>query len=195
MLRVAPLVIAYATWFIFILAWNLFDKPATTIAVAGERRERLHSLVLALAIVMLVVAPVTLKAGRNWVNPPGLDWAMLLVMAAAIAWCWWARRHLGPLWSAAVTRKEGQRVVDTGAYRFVRHPIYTGFIVIYIAMAVISTTVMALAAAAVMALGLWLKARVEEQFLIEELGASTYGAYQARTPMLVPGMRRARGAE
>src|SRR4051794_31221567 len=111
---------------------------------------------------------------------------MLLVMAGGIAWSWWARRHLGRLWSANVTHKEGHRVIDTGPYRLVRHPMYTGMILMYVGIAGICTTPPAVLALPVMTLGLWLKARVEEQFLIEALGASTYGSYQARTPMLVP---------
>jgi protein-S-isoprenylcysteine O-methyltransferase Ste14 len=35
--------------------------------------------------------------------------------------------------------------------------------------------------------GLFLKARLEERFLREELGADVYGAYAKRVPMLVPG--------
>jgi protein-S-isoprenylcysteine O-methyltransferase Ste14 len=141
-------------------------------------------------LVLLVLAPATLVKGRMWVNPPLLDWTMLLVMAAGIAWCWWARRHLGRLWSAAVMRQEAHRVVDTGPYRFVRHPMYTGFIVMYVGMAIISTSVLAFVAVPLIALGLWLKARVEEQFLIEELGPVAYEAYQARTPTLVPRIQR-----
>src|SRR4029079_5146391 len=37
-----------------------------------------------------------------------------------------ARLWLGRLWSSAVTRKEGHRVIDSGPYAIVRHPIYTG---------------------------------------------------------------------
>ena len=139
---------------------------------------------------MMVLAPATRLAGRIWVNPPVVDWTMLVVIAAAIAWCWWARVHLGRFWSSDVTRKQGHRVVDTGPYRLVRHPIYTGFIVMYAGMAILCTTVLAVVAVSVIALGLWLKARVEEQFLVEELGAVVYGAYKARTPMLVPRIPR-----
>jgi protein-S-isoprenylcysteine O-methyltransferase Ste14 len=185
-----PVLIAYASWLVFVLTWNVFDGSAATVATAGARRERLHSLVISLGLVLLVLAPATLVKGRTHVNPPLLDWTMLLIMEAGIAWCWWARRHLGRLWSAAVMRKEGHRVVDTGPYRFVRHPIYTGFIVIYVGMAIISTSVLAYLAVPLIALGLWLKARVEEQFLIEQLGREAYDAYGARTPMLVPRIQR-----
>ena len=101
MLLTAPLVIAYALWVIFVLAWNVFDRSAATIAAPGARRERLYGVVIALGLVMIVVAPVTVGAGRIWVNPPILDWAMLLVMMGGIAWCWWARLHLGRFWSSA----------------------------------------------------------------------------------------------
>ncbi|HET9268696.1 MAG TPA: hypothetical protein VFO31_11055 [Vicinamibacterales bacterium] len=40
-----------------------------------------------------------------------------------------------------------------------------------------------------MTAGLWLKARLEEEFLMGELGAAAYGDYKARTPMLVPRVR------
>jgi protein-S-isoprenylcysteine O-methyltransferase Ste14 len=51
----------------------------------------------------------------------------------------------------------------------VRHPIYTGFIVIYVALAILCGSALALADAALMTVGLWIKARLEEQFLSEEL--------------------------
>ena len=64
----------------------------------------------------------------------------------------------------------------------------------YLGMAIICTTALALAAVPVMTLGLWLKARVEERFLIEELRVSAYGAYKARTPMLVPRLPQRRAS-
>ena len=191
---ISPLAIAYALWAIFVISWNVFDRRvALTTTRPAARRERLYGLVLALGLTLIVLAPLRAAApkvpgnAQIWVNPV-LDWAMLVVIVAGVAWCWWARLHLGRLWSSAVSRKEEHRIVDTGPYRLVRHPIYTGFIVIYIGMAIICATVLALVAVVVMTLGLWFKARLEEQFLIEELGAVAYGAYKARTPMLVPRM-------
>jgi protein-S-isoprenylcysteine O-methyltransferase Ste14 len=202
--QIAPLVIAYALWFVFVISWALFARfsgSAQTLAIpdnrssgrasrwgAGGRGERLYSLVLALGMILMVLAPVILPAGAIWVNPPVVAWALLVIPAAGIAWCWWARVHLGRFWSSNVTRKEGHRVVDTGPYGLVRHPIYTGFVVMYVGIALLCTTLLALVAVPVMTLGLWLKARVEERFLIKELGP-VYVAYKARTPMLVPRIR------
>ena len=197
-----PVLLAYALWLLFVVSWNAiprFSGVARTVATpedrssgrvsrwgTGGRGERLHTLVIALGIVLFVLAPATRGGGTLWVNPLLVDWAMLLVIVAGIAWCWWARVHLGRLWSANITRKEGHRIVDTGPYRLVRHPIYSGFLVIYLGMAIICATGLALAGFLAMTLGLWLKARVEERFLIEEMGATAYGNYKASTPMLIP---------
>jgi hypothetical protein len=87
---------------------------------------------------------------------------------------WQARIHLGRLWSSAITRKERHRVVDTGPYAFVRHPIYTGIITAVLATAVAEATFTALAGAAFICSGLYLKARAEERFLMVELDYESY---------------------
>jgi protein-S-isoprenylcysteine O-methyltransferase Ste14 len=192
-----PIIIGYALWFIFVISWNVTAKPAPAIATPGTRRERLHGLVIAFGLMMIVVAPfwLIMRGFQIWIAPPLLAWAMLPVVAAGIALCWWARLHLGRLWSANVTRKEGHRIVDSGPYRLVRHPICTGFIVIYAGLAILCGSALGLVGAALITVGLGLMALVEEQFLSEELGAQIYGAYKARTPMLLPRMPRRWGAD
>jgi protein-S-isoprenylcysteine O-methyltransferase Ste14 len=99
---------------------------------------------------------------------------------------WWARIHLGRFWSNAITRKEGHRVIDTGPYGLVRHPIYTGLITAMLATGVAVGTATALLGTLLIAFGLWQKARMEEGFLTKELGSDTYGSYCHRVPMLIP---------
>jgi protein-S-isoprenylcysteine O-methyltransferase Ste14 len=82
-------------------------------------------------------------------------------------------------------------VVDTGPYGIVRHPIYTGIIVASAATAALRGTVLSWVGACVMTVGWVIKARMEEQFLREQLGAEAYEAYARRVPMLSPfGTRR-----
>ena len=80
------------------------------------------------------------------------------------------------------------RVVDSGPYALVRHPIYTGLFAAVIAMAILRGTPIALAGAALFVLGFTLKARVEERFL--EGALPVYAAYRRRVGMIVPWLGR-----
>ena len=110
--------------------------------------------------------------------------ALAGVTFLGLVFTWWARIHLGRLWSGVITRKQGHRVVDTGPYGLVRHPIYTGLIVALWATGIAQGRASGIAGAALLTFGFWLKARAEERFLIEELGPDAYGAYRRRVPML-----------
>jgi protein-S-isoprenylcysteine O-methyltransferase Ste14 len=127
-----------------------------------------------------------------WRTPIALGWAMVAVVFAGLLFTWWARIHLGRLWSSSVTRKADHYVVDTGPYGIVRHPIYTGIILASLATAAMRGTALAWLGACVMTIGWVIKARLEEEFLREQLGAEAYGEYARRVPMLAPlaGRRR-----
>jgi len=105
---------------------------------------------------------------------------------AGISFTWWARIHLGRFWSNTITRKEGHKVIDTGPYGMVRHPIYTGLIAGMLVTGIAVGTVTAILGAVLISVGMWQKARLEEGFLMTELGAEEYGRYRRRVPMLVP---------
>jgi protein-S-isoprenylcysteine O-methyltransferase Ste14 len=117
-------------------------------------------------------------------------YALVAVTAAGLLLTWWARIHLGRLWSSAITRKQEHRLIDTGPYHFVRHPIYTGLIMALLATGATETTPVALLGAVIIAFGLWLKARAEEGFLAAELGVDAYASYRRRVPMLIPFLPR-----
>jgi protein-S-isoprenylcysteine O-methyltransferase Ste14 len=108
------------------------------------------------------------------------------LIALGFAFCWWARVELGPLWSGQVVKKADHRVIATGPYRVVRHPIYTGILLAVFATAAAKGTVLGLIGALIITVGLWMKARLEEGWLRDELGAGAYDNYRRRVPMLVP---------
>ncbi|MEO8078666.1 MAG: isoprenylcysteine carboxylmethyltransferase family protein [Acidobacteriota bacterium] len=124
-----------------------------------------------------------------WRTPVVLAWPLIAAAGAGFFFTWWARVHLGRLWSASVTRKADHRVVDTGPYGIVRHPIYTGITLASIATAAMRGTAAGWLGAAVTTTGWYVKARLEEEFLREQLGAHEYADYARRVPMLIPFLR------
>lgn len=121
-----------------------------------------------------------------WPLPAAAGWALVGVAALGFAFAWWARITMGRLWSGTITRKADHRLIDTGPFAIVRHPIYTGLLLAVVASVAVKGTALALAGAVLLAGGWYVKARTEEAFLREELGAADYDAYRARVPMLIP---------
>jgi protein-S-isoprenylcysteine O-methyltransferase Ste14 len=173
-------------WIVSWMAAAAWSAPAS--ARAGGRREWLHHTVTITGIILLFGID-----GRNqWFGRPlwpvsdAVSWALVAAAIAGFAFTWWARLHLGRLWSANVQRKADHHVVDTGPYAIVRHPIYAGIILATVAVAVQRASVFAIAGVTIMTAGWWIKAKLEERFLREQLGPAAYDAYAARVPMLIP---------
>ena len=148
-----------------------------------------HASVSAPWVQALYRRPDVFEPIRVWETPLEAAWLGFGLAVVGFLFCWWARLHLGSLWSGSITVKEDHRVVDTGPYRLVRHPIYTGLILSALATAAEKGTALSLCGVVLIAFGFWLKARIEEGFLRTELGREAYDAYAARTPMLVPFLR------
>ena len=112
-----------------------------------------------------------------------------ILSVAGIAFAWWGRLHLGKFWSNTITHKEDHRVIDTGPYGIVRHPIYTGLIFGMLVTGIAIGLVTTILGAILISLGMWQKGRMEEVFLSKELGEDAYGAYCRRVPMIIPFLR------
>jgi protein-S-isoprenylcysteine O-methyltransferase Ste14 len=184
-----PNVVVGTLWFVWIVSWWASAKwSSTPVKRAGIRRELPNRIVTLLGAYGLF-ARLPARIDPQWLDLRGhvvLAWAMVALVALGFAFTWWARIHLGRLWSATVTRKPDHHVVDTGPYALVRHPIYTGIIAAAIGTALLRGYVLSFAGAALMTLGFYFKARLEEEFLRGELGREAYDAYARRVPMLIP---------
>lgn len=173
-------------WIVWVVSWiaAAFWADRAT-ARASLATEATYRLVLVLGYVALF-SPYILRMEPLIWWPGWLGWAIVALAAGGFAICWWARLHLGRLWSGTITRKADHKIIDTGPYAFVRHPIYTGILIAGFAAALIEARLIAGLGAAVAAIGFYQKARYEEGFLRQELGEAGYNAYAARVPMLVP---------
>jgi protein-S-isoprenylcysteine O-methyltransferase Ste14 len=178
------------------LAWVVSWVVASFWSGRTKSHVRTHdSWVYRLPILLgaILLLPWTAKAlGDTPLYNPGNSgtYALAVVALLGISFTWWARIHLGRFWSNAITHKEDHRIIDTGPYGMVRHPIYTGLIVAILATGVAVATGTSLLGALLISFGQWRKARMEEKFLSAELGPAAYGAYCRRVPMIVPFIRR-----
>ena len=186
----APIIAIYILWGCWVISWwfaALTSHP--TIKHAGLASELSHRFLTVVGVVLLFglyMSPYEIDH-RFWRTLTGMGgWAMVALTIAGFGFSWWARLHLGRLWSASVTRKLDHHIVDTGPYAIVRHPIYTGIAIAAVATALVSGSPSSLVGAALIIAGFYVKARIEERFLREELGPAAYDVYAGRVPMLVP---------
>jgi protein-S-isoprenylcysteine O-methyltransferase Ste14 len=181
-------------WIVWLISW--FAAAAwsdRTVRRPAVRREVLYRvLTLAGAALMFGFNPDGERADTPlWPVASVIAWVLAGVAVCGFLFTWWARIHLGQLWSSSVTRKEHHHVVDTGPYGIVRHPIYTGLLLAIIATVLVRGTILTLTGSALIAAGIYVKARVEEEFLRQQLG-EPYAAYARQVPMLVPFRRFSR---
>ena len=189
-----PRVASGIAWVVFFASWLLAaiwsSRAQSRAGLAREFPNRAVTVAGALLIFRYMgerepFLPV------SWDVSDTIGWSLFAFVLAGMAFAWWARLHLGTLWSGTVTRKSDHRIVDTGPYALVRHPIYTGILFSLLATALQRGALEPLIGVLLMFIGFWMKARLEEEFLREGLGAEAYDQYRARVPMLIPFTKRA----
>lgn len=111
---------------------------------------------------------------------------VLLVSGVAVRWA--AIFTLGRYFTANVAIHPGQRIIRTGAYRYVRHPAYSGLLLAFLGIGVAFDNWIGLLAMFVpIVAALLYRMRVEERALAEMLGPD-YADYCAGTKRLIPGV-------
>jgi protein-S-isoprenylcysteine O-methyltransferase len=109
------------------------------------------------------------------------------LFAAGLAIRWYAIAHLGRFFTVNVAIAANHRLVDTGPYRIVRHPSYTGALMAFLGLALCLANWASLAALVPIFLVFRWRVHVEETALIDALG-EPYRDYMKRTKRLIPGV-------
>ena len=120
-----------------------------------------------------------------FVIPVWARWAGLGLGILAVPLVWWAHRTLGESFSYALEVKDEQRLVTSGPYARVRHPVYTSHIVFNLGMVFVASNRILLL---IWALGIpftYQRMSSEEKMMIEEFGEE-YVEYMKHTGRLFP---------
>jgi protein-S-isoprenylcysteine O-methyltransferase Ste14 len=145
-------------------------RRAKRAAPPGERMR--YAFEVLVAIVLISWGNVRWGWLGNWVLPPSLALFYIgaAVAAAGLGFSVWARVHLGEYWSGNVTLKEGHRLIRTGPYALVRHPIYTGILAGMLGSALALDQIRGFLGLALLTYSFIRKLRKEEAWLTEEFG-------------------------
>jgi protein-S-isoprenylcysteine O-methyltransferase Ste14 len=177
-------------WVTWLLSWFLAAawSGRTRVRQAGAEQLRYGVWIWAGALLLFGSVPVPGPlAGPIYPEPVVAGWAAVIAVAFGLGWTWWARLHLGSLWSGVVALKVDHAVVRSGPYRLTRHPIYSGLLFALLATALARDSWAAIVGWALVLAGFVVKLRQEERLLSSALGAE-YSKYRSDVPALVPGL-------
>ena len=113
-----------------------------------------------------------------------------VILAAASVWLMMAAiKELGKQWSLQARLIEGHKLVTTGVYQIVRHPIYTAMLGMLVATGVaFSRWYVVLPAVVVFIIGTKIRTVFEERLLRDAFGQE-FEDFQASVPGLIPFVR------
>ncbi len=183
------LIALYAAMFVcFAPEWiGTFFQRAEKGAVNRDRGS--HVVLVAAVVIGIFVAfwcAFALPQATIARDQPLLFGIGIALMFAGLALRWYAIRVLGKFFTRDVATRAGQYVVQDGPYRWVRHPSYSGALLMFLGTGLAMTNWGSLAAIVLGSLiGYGYRVHVEEQALSTDLG-DAYREYMKRTRRFVP---------
>jgi len=179
-------------WLVFYYGWIVFEL---FIAISRRTKKETGSVqdrgTQALLWIVIVVAITGCEFIRRMLAPnmfAAASLAGLIVLMAGLAIRCIAIVTLGKAFSANVAIKSAQTIQRTGIYSVLRHPSYSGLLLIFLGIGLHSRNWLALAVAFLPSTAALLyRIRIEEAVLNTKFGPE-YAAYSRVTKRLVPGV-------
>jgi protein-S-isoprenylcysteine O-methyltransferase Ste14 len=153
--------------------------------VAGPVRENLTFRLFYLVGGVMTVGSIIeyiLRGSFSWIAFA----AGVVCAVASFRLRWAAIAALGKFWSLHVEIRDNHEFVQSGPFRFMRHPTYFSMVLETAALGLLCSAWWMLAIIPLAFIpAMFLRLRLEEPALVGKFG-DTYRAYQRRVPMLIP---------
>jgi protein-S-isoprenylcysteine O-methyltransferase len=158
---------------------------------SAQSEDRGSMRLLWLTIVLgvgLAFAAQRVPSTRLAASPSVVNLVALALMVSGLAVRWAAILTLGRLFTVDVAIHSDHEVVQTGLYRLVRHPSYTGLLITFLGFGVSFANWLSIVALlAPITLGILNRVEKEEHALLRSLGPA-YASYCERTKRFIPGL-------
>lgn len=183
------LILFWATYYSWIIAelW-LIRRDAKR--VRGVHHDRGSRALLILAMIFCLSGALSFGFIFSIARipiPPSLGFALgLALMWTGIVLRFWSVHILGRFFRTSVFVQEDHRLVDTGPYRLLRNPSYTGLLITLIGLGIATGNWVSLALVVIGPLiALIRRIKIEQAAMVSHFGRA-YADYSARTWSLIP---------
>jgi protein-S-isoprenylcysteine O-methyltransferase Ste14 len=178
-----------------VLLWVFTDVVHGAILIIRRRRkgagmkaarDRFSGLAVRSMLYLSIIIAFGLALKGITIAPDWLFYAGVVLTVTGVLVRQWALFTLGLYFTPVIAVQAGQKVVDAGPYRLIRHPSYLGILLTAVGIGFMLRSLAGVAVIVALcgpAVGyrIW----IEERFLASELG-DEYTRYMKRTKRLVP---------
>src|SRR2546421_11716055 len=162
----------------FILFWTVKAFSTKRTIEANQSQNIWISVVIVVFVLLMGWRGRSLATGpRLWSHTLTTGVTADVVTFLGLLLTLWARVVLGGNWSSGVAFKEQHELIERGPYAYVRHPIYSGVLLMFLGIAIFRGSAAGFILLAIIVVGLWLKA-LEEEKLLTRLFGEAYPRYQ-----------------
>ncbi len=179
-------------WLILLVYWGASAAQAKPVTRTESPWKQLLVYWLPLLVAVLLLGPGS-WFGQGWLREQFVPHVLpvyatgLLLCLCGLILAIWARWRLGRNWSGNVQIKQAHELITSGPYARVRHPIYSGVLLMFSGNALVVGEWRGVVAVLIVLASFWAKLRQEERFLAAHFGQA-YADYAARTRMLIPAL-------
>jgi protein-S-isoprenylcysteine O-methyltransferase Ste14 len=114
----------------------------------------------------------------------GMQVIGILFIVASLSLQLWARLHLGRFYAERAEFQPGHRLISTGPYAYMRHPLFTSYFLFGIGLFLIAPSVLTLSICIYIFWNFSKAAIKDEKVMAENM--PEYKAYMQRTPRFFP---------
>ena len=151
-----------------------------------KKKERGSGRLISMSVILSFIVAYFFALSGITLMPSWVFFLGIIIMILGIIVRQWSIAVLGRFFSPTIGIQEGQKVVDRGPYRLVRHPSYTGILLILVGVGLAFQSLAAiLVILLVFSVAYGHRMNEEEMVLTTELG-DEYIKYTKRTKRLIP---------
>jgi protein-S-isoprenylcysteine O-methyltransferase Ste14 len=186
-LYIALLLLIPAIWIALEIGLVIKDHSRGKGKTTSDKGTRYFNFV---AITVGITAAAILNGVQKFVFPGGKTSTVffigIAIMLIGMALRYWAVITLGSSFRTTIETETGQKVISAGPYKLIRHPSYSGWLLICLGYGIAVQNWLSLITAVSLPLvALLYRIHAEENALISTLG-SEYVEYQKHTKRLIP---------
>ncbi len=190
-MSVATTILAYLLIFVFFASDRFIrrDEKARSLNFTESDRKSTYFIVLAYTISILLLLFALLLNGlrlgelkaAEW-----LGWIGVLMMVSGIALRAWATRTLGRFYTRTLLTTDEHRIVQEGPYKLVRHPGYSGSLLVWIGAGLATTNWIIFVLVTLVCCGAYFYRMRSEEAMLSMTFGEEYRDYIRKTRRLIP---------